>query len=96
MVGDVFGFAEHQDKALYGLGYKLILTINKNEAVLDNSVDIADAIIKIDLMKRYVPHYTPFIQQQSNLSKQSFCKTPTEIRFIERSVLMKEVKNRNL
>ena len=25
---DIFGFAEHQEKATYGLGYKLIVTRN--------------------------------------------------------------------
>ena len=29
MLKDVFGFAEHQEKATYGLGYKLTLTRKK-------------------------------------------------------------------
>ena len=32
MLKDVFGFAEYQEKATYGLGYKPTLTINKAEA----------------------------------------------------------------
>ena len=44
----VFGFAEHQEKATYGLGYKLTLTRNKYDAVLDEAEGIADARIKID------------------------------------------------
>ena len=31
---DVFGFAENQEKATYGLGYKLTLTRNSDNAVL--------------------------------------------------------------
>ena len=32
---DVFGFAEHQEKATYGLGYKLTLRRNNDNAVLN-------------------------------------------------------------
>ena len=46
MLKDVFGFAEHQEKATYGLGYKLTLTSNKDDAVLDRTAAIADARVK--------------------------------------------------
>ena len=61
MLRDVFGFAEHQEKATYGLGYKLTLTRNKDDAVIDKACGIADARIKIDHIHWYVPHYTPSI-----------------------------------
>ena len=48
MPKDIFGFAEHQQKATYGLGYKLTLTTNKGDAVSDKAAGIADAKIKID------------------------------------------------
>ena len=96
MLKDVFGFAEHQGKATYGLGYKLTLLGNKDDAVIDKAGGIADARIRIDHIYWYVPHYTPSIQQQSTLSKQILSKTPTELRFVERSVFMKEVNNQNL
>ena len=83
-------------KATYGLGYKLTLTGNNNEAVIDKAVGIADARIKIDRIHWFVPHYTPSIHQQSILSNQILRKTPTELRNIERSVFMKEVNNQNL
>ena len=35
MLKDIFEFAEHQEKATYGLGYKLTLTRNKDDTVLD-------------------------------------------------------------
>ena len=92
---DVIGFAEHQEKATYGLGFKLTLTRNEDDAVKDKVVVIANARIKIDHIHWYVPHYTPSIQQQNILSNQILSKTPTELRYIERSVFMKEEKNQN-
>ena len=91
MLKDVFGFAEHQEKPTYGLGYKLNLTRNKDDAVIDKAGGIADARIRIDHIHWYVPHYTPSIQQQSTLSKQILSKTPTGLRYVERSVFMTEV-----
>ena len=96
LLNDVFGFGEHQKKATYGLGYKLTLTRNKDEALLDKGTGIANAGVKIDHMHSYVPHYTPSIQQQGILSKYSLSKTPTELRYNERSVFMKEVNFQNL
>ena len=96
MLKDVFGFAEHREKATYGLGYQLTLTRNKDDAVIDKAGGIADARIRIDHIHWYVSHYTPSIQQQSTLSKQILSKTPTELRYVERSVFMKEVIKQNL
>ena len=48
MLKDVFGFAEHQEKATYGRGYKITLTGKKDDAVKDRAVGIADARNKID------------------------------------------------
>ena len=95
MLKDVFGFAEHQEKATYGLGYKLTLTRNKDDSVTDKANGVADARVRIDHIHWYVPHYTPSIQQQSTLCKQILSKTPTELRYVERSVFMKEVSNQN-
>ena len=92
MLKDVFGFAEHQEKATYGLGYKLTLIRNKDDAVIDKAGGIADARIRIDHIHWYVPHYTPSIQQQSTLSKQILSKTPTELRYVERSIFFERSK----
>ena len=75
MLREVFGFVEHQEKATYGLGCKLTLTRNKDEAIIVKVAGIADARFKIDLIHWYVAHYTPSIQQQSLLSKQNLSKT---------------------
>ena len=68
LLKDVFGFAECQEKATYGLGYKLTLRRNKDDSVIDKAGGIADAKIRIDHIHWYVPHDTPSIQQQSILS----------------------------
>ena len=96
MLKDVFDFAEHQEKATYGFGYKLILTRYKDEGVIDKVDSIAEARIKIDHLHWYVPHYIPSMQQQALMSKQILNKTPTELRYVERSVFMKAVDNQNL
>ena len=96
MLEDVFGFAEHQEKATYGLGYKLTLTRNKDEAVIDKVAGIAESRIKIDHIQWYVPHYIPSMAQQGILSDQILNNRPTQLRYIERSVFMKEVNNQNI
>ena len=96
MLKDVFGFVECQEKATYGLGYKLTLPKNKDVAVIDKVAGIADARFKSDHIHWYVPHYTPSVQQQSILSEQILSKAPTEHRYIEPSVFLKEVNNQNL
>ena len=37
MLKDVFAFAEHQEKAVFGLGYKLTLTRNTGNSVLNEA-----------------------------------------------------------
>ena len=95
MLKDVFCFVGGQEKATRGLGYKLTLARNKDEAVIDKAAVIADARIKIDHIHWYVPHYTPSMSQQAIMSKQILNKTPTELRYVERSNFMKEVNNQN-
>ena len=70
MLKDVFGYAEYQEKATNGFGYKLTLTGNKDEAIVDKVAGTADARIEIDHTHWYIPHYTPSVQEQSILSNQ--------------------------
>ena len=91
LLKDVSRFAEHQEKATYGLGYKLTLTRNKNDSVIDKATGVADARIHL-----YVPQYTPSSQQQGILSEQILDKRHLELRYVERSVLMKDVNNQIL
>ena len=93
---DIFGFAENQEKGTYGLGYKLTLTRNTDNAVLNKANAINLGKIKINAIEWFIPHYTPSIQQQSILSKQILNKTPTQIQYPERSVFMEEVNTQNV
>ena len=92
---DIFGYAEYQQKATYGLVYNITLTRNNDNVVLNKGNAINIGKIKINAIEWYVPHYTPSIQQQSILSKQVLNKTPTQIQYPERSVFMKEVNTQN-
>ena len=96
MLKDIFSFAEHQEKSTYGLGYKLTLTRNKDEAVIDKAPGIANARIKIDHVHWYVPHYIPSMAQQGIMSEQIIDKKPTQLRYLELSVFMKQVNNQNI
>ena len=82
----MLGFAQDQRKTTYGLGFNLTLARNKDKAVIDKAVGIADARIKVDHLHWNVPHHTPSFQQQSIFSDQVFSKTPRELRYVERSV----------
>ena len=46
---DIFGFAEHQEKATYGLGFKLTSTRNSDNAVLNKTNATAISKTKIKL-----------------------------------------------
>ena len=92
---DVFGFVEYQEKGTYGLGYKLTLTRNSDNAVLNKDNAVANAKIKINALEWYVPHDIPSIDQQTILFKQIKDKTPTQLSYRERSIFMKEVNTQN-
>ena len=93
---DNFGFAEYQEKATQGLGYKLTLTRNIDNAVLnkDNATNIGK--IKNNAREWYVPHYTPSISNEAMSSNQILSKTPTVLQYVARSVFMKEVNTKSL
>ena len=87
-LSEMFGFSQCQEKNTYGLGYRITLTRNKDEAVLQKTVALDDATIKNDRIHWYVPPYTSSIQQQGIFSKQVSSKKPTELRYIEQSVFL--------
>ena len=88
---DIFGFAEHQEKATYGLGYRLTLTVDSDNAVLNKDNAVNNAKVRIIAIEWYIPHYTASASQQAVLSNQIVNRIPTELQYIERSVFMKEV-----
>ena len=93
---DIFGFAEHQEKGTYGLGYKLTLTRNTNNAVLNKDNAVVNGRVKISSLDWYVPHYSPNLEEYTKLMAQIKKNTPTLLHYPERSVFMKEVNTQNL
>ena len=63
---DVFGFAEYQQAGTFGLGYKLTLTTNTDNAVLNKDNAINYAKHKINAIERCVPHYIPSLEEYNN------------------------------
>ena len=92
---DVFGFTEKQEKGTFGLGYKLTLTRNTDNAVLNKCNAVNKGKIKIEAIEWYVPHYTASLEQQTILSEQIVNKTPTQLHYVESNVFMKEVNTKN-
>ena len=92
---DIFGFAEHQQKGTYGLGYRLTLTINFDNAVLNKDNVVVNGRVKINSLDWYVPHYSPNLEEYNKLMNQIKKNTATLIHYIERSVFMKEVNTQN-
>ena len=93
---DILGYAEHQEKATYGLGYRLILTRNSDNAVLNKDNAVANGGVKINSLDWYVPHYTVNLEEYTKLMTQIKKNTPTLLHYIERFVFMKEVNTQNL
>ena len=56
---DVFGFAEYQETGTFGLSYRLTLTRNTDNAVLNKNNATNNAKIVINGIEWYVPHYIP-------------------------------------
>ena len=93
---DIFGFAEQQEKGTYGLGYKLTLTRNTNNAVLNKDNAVVNGRVKINSLDWYVPHYSPNLEEYTKLMTQIKKNTPTLLHYPERSVFMKELNTQNL
>ena len=93
---DIFGFAEHQEKGTYGLGYKLTLTRNTDNAVLNKDNAVANGRVKINSLDWYEPHYSPNLEKYNKLMTQIKKNSPTLLHYPERCVFMKEVNTQNL
>ena len=92
----IFGYAEFQEKGTYGLSYRLILTRNTDNAVLNKDSAVTSGRVKINSIDWYVPHYTPNLEEYTKLMVQIKKNTPTQLHYVERSVFMKEVNTQNL
>ena len=93
---DKFSFNEYQEKATFGLGYRVRLIRASVNAVLNKADAPNLGKVKIMAIEWYVPHYTVSMSQQAVLSNQIVYRIPTELQYIERSVFMKEVNTQNL
>ena len=67
---DIFGYAEHQERGTYGFGYKLTLTRNTDNAVLNKDNAVANGRVKINSLDWYVPHYIPNLEEYNKLMNQ--------------------------
>ena len=92
---DVFGFAEYQEIGTFGLSYRLTLTRNTDNAVLNKNNATNNAKIVINGIEWYVPHYIPSLEEYNKLQIQLKQKIPTNLYYPERSVFMKEVNTQN-
>ena len=92
---DVFAFAEHQQIGTFGLGYKLTLTRNTDNAVLNKDNATNNAKTVINSIEWYVPHYVSSLEEYNKLMDQIYKKIPTNLHYPERSVFMKEVNTQN-
>ena len=93
---DIFGFAEHQEKGTYGLGYKLTLTRNTDNAVLNKAAATNNAKVKNNSLDWYVPHFSANLQEYTKLMVRIKKNAPTLLHYPEISVFMKEVNTQNL
>ena len=93
---DIFGFAKHQEKGTYGLGYKLTLTRNTDNTVLNKDNSVGNGRVKINSLDWYVPHYSVDLEEYTKLMTQIKKNTPTLLHYPERSVFMKEVNTQNV
>ena len=96
MLGDIVGSVEHQEKGAYRLVYKLTLTRNSDNAVLNKANATNNVEIKINSSDWYIPHYTTSLTQEKIVLSQIVNKKPTELRYVERSFFMKELNTQNL
>ena len=92
----IFGFSEHQEKGTYGLGYKVTLTRNTDNAVLNKAAATNIAKVKNNSLDWYIPHYSPTLEEYNKLMQQIKKSTLTLLHYPEMSVFMKEVNTQNL
>ena len=67
---DFLGYAQDQEKATYGLGYRLIMTRNTDKAVLNKDNTVALGKNKINSLDWYVPHSTVDLEEYTKLMTQ--------------------------
>ena len=80
---DIFGFAEHQERGTYGLGYKLTLTRNTDNAVLNKNAATTNGKVKTNSLDWYVPHCSPDLEEYNKSMYQIRKNTSTLLHYPE-------------
>ena len=96
LLREIFRFAQHQQRGTYGLLYRLTLTGNNDNSVLNKDNATIIGKLNVNAIQWYVVQYTPNVPQQVVLSKHNLCKVTTELQYLERFVFLKDVKTQKL
>ena len=72
------------------------MTRSTDNAVLNKAAATNNAIVKINSLDWYIPHYTPNLEAYNKLMLQIKKNTPTLLHYPEISVFMKVVNTQNL
>ena len=67
---ELSGFAEFQEKGTYGLGYRLVLTRDTDDGVVNKAAAVANAKVIINSLDWYIPHYRPNLEEYTKLMVQ--------------------------
>ena len=62
-IKDIIGLDEHRKTATFGLGYKLTLTKNTDNVVINKDNAINNAKVEIIGLDWYIPHYSPSLEE---------------------------------
>ena len=91
----MFFVSQKPKKATYRQGYRRVLTRSIDDAVVNKVPVNGKAKIENKNIPWYVKHYTLSIIQKGIVTKQIFCWTLTELRYIRRSVFIKGINDKN-
>ena len=93
-LSEIFGFALHQDKITYGLGFSLTLKRASNDNAIYRTIGHAGKIIIKDIALN-VPHYTPSLENQLLVTEHVNSSSLTNMSYIERVMSTKSVDGNN-
>ena len=86
MLKEFLSFAVHQERGTYGLGYRLTLTRNSDNALLNKGNALNNAKIISNNIDWMLPTFRPNLEQQNIIMNQIVKKMAIELRYIERSI----------
>ena len=79
-------FAVHQERGTYGPGYRLTLSRNSDNALLNKGNALNNAKIICNNIDWMLPTFKPNLEQQNVIMNQIEKKMAIELRYIERSI----------